>query len=548
MPESESEAYPILKPERRRRAMSRPNFSDRRTHERYAGNFPVDIITGPPGDEIVYHGIARDVSSGGLSLEVAGIPESEKRFRVSFRLPNGVMPEEFMHAPIKAEADVCHRKADGTLGLQFVEPIHRRLERTTWVYLKMAAVGFFILALCAVLLIKYQHFYIFWFDIPIFLYNVLVGAYLLTRFLFAAFYRRAKPLEVLPTMTVIVPVFNEEKYIERTLRQVMESAYPVDKLNVIVVNDGSTDKTPEAIERIRTLYPEIVLVNFAQSRGKRSALAAGVRMATTEIVTFIDSDSFLVPQALSFLVSSFRNPKVAAVTGHCDAENIWANLLTRMQAVRYYLSFRVIKAAESVFGTVTCLSGPIAAYRRDILMTQLDKWETQMFLGFPATFGDDRSLTNYLLELGHDVVYDDRARVTTIIPEDYKMFLTQQMRWKRSWFRESLRASAFMWKRQPLMSFSFYLGFVLPIISPFIVFRALILLPIMGDLTPFNYLLGVFLMSSMMSTVYLFARRSRLWLYGIPFCFFYMAVLVWQLPWAMITFYKSHWGTRGAQV
>jgi len=548
MSESEREHYPRLKPERRRRAMSRTNFSDRRSYERYEGNFPVDIVTGLPGAEVVYHGIAHDISSGGLLLEVTGIPESEKRFRVSFRLPKGVMPEEFIHSAVDVEADVSHRKANGTMGIQFVEPLHRRLERTTWTYLKMAAVGFFILALCTVILIKYQNFYIFWFDIPIFLYNILVGAYLISRFLFAAFYRCPKPLDVLPTMTVIVPVFNEEKFIERTLRQVMESAYPVDKLNVIVVNDGSTDKTPAAIERIRKVYPEIVLVNFAQSRGKRSALAAGVRMATTEVVTFIDSDSFLVPQALSYLVSSFRDPKVAAVTGHCDAENIWTNLLTRMQAVRYFLSFRVLKAAESVFDSVTCLSGPIAAYRRDILMTLLDKWETQMFLGRPATFGDDRSLTNYLLELGHNVVYDKRARVTTIIPDTYKSFLTQQMRWKRSWFRESLRACTFMWKRQPLMSFSFYLGFLLPIVSPFIVFRAFVLLPIMGDLMPFNYLLGVFLMSSMMSTVYLFAKRSRLWLYGIPFCFFYMAVLVWQLPLAMITCCKSGWGTRGAQV
>lgn len=548
MTESDIKGYPILKPERRRRAMSRTNFSDRRSYERYQGSFPVEIITGRPGAGAVYHGVAHDISSGGLLLEVPGIPESETRFRVSFRLPEGVMPEEYIHSSINTEADVCHRKPDGTLGVKFVVPIHRQLERTTWAYLKMAAVGFFILALCAVILIKYQNLYIFWFDIPIFLYNILVGAYLITRFLFAAFYRNAKPLDVLPTMTVIVPVFNEEQYIERTLRHVMESAYPVSKLNVIVVNDGSTDKTKDAIERIRQIYPEIVLVNFAQSRGKRSALAAGVRMATTEIVTFIDSDSFMIPKALLFLVASFRDPKVAAVTGHCDVENIWTNLLTRMQSVRYYLSFRVIKAAESVFDTVTCLSGPIAAYRRDVLMPLLDKWETQTFLGWPATFGDDRSLTNYILELGHKVAYDERARVTTIVPDSYRVFLTQQMRWKRSWFRESLRASVFMWKRQPLMSFSFYLGFLLPIVSPFIVFRALILLPIMGDLTPLNYLLGVFLMSSMMSTVYLFARRSRLWLYGIPFCFFYMAVLVWQLPWAMVTCCKSHWGTRGAQV
>ena len=196
------------------------------------------------------------------------------------------------------------------------------------------------------------------------------------------------------------------------------------------------------------------------------------------------------------------------------------------------------------FDAVTCLSGPFAAYRREVFMEVVEPWLNQKWLGSPATFGDDRSLTNFMLQRGHKVIYDARARCTTIVPEDYRTFYRQQLRWKRSWLRESLRACSFMWRYPPLASLSFYLGFLLPLVGPLVVFRALLYVPLFQRGSPLMYMLGILLMSCLMSSVYLFTRRSRLWFYGIPFCFFYMFVLVWQLPWAMLTTSHARWGTR----
>ena len=268
--------------------------------------------------------------------------------------------------------------------------------------------------------------------------------------------------------------------------------------------------------------------------------------ARGEVLVFIDSDSFLDPDALKNIVKPFADPEIAAVTGHCDVENVWTNVLTRMQAVRYFVAFKVMKAAESVFDSVTCLSGPLAAYRKDVFMSIREDWLNQTFMGQPATFGDDRSLTNSLLERGCKVVYEDDARTTTIVPEDHRTFLRQQMRWKRSWFRETLRAMGFMWKRPPLMSLSFYLGFFLPLLGPAVVIRSLVYVPITQHHSPLVYILGVFLMSCMISCTYLFLKRSRIWYYGILFCFYYMFVLIWQIPWAVLTFSKTIWGTREA--
>lgn len=542
-------SYPVEKAEARRlRARSRPGYRDRRWHQRYEASFPVDIIVGSGKEEKVYHARAQDISNGGLMLESDEIPPSE-RVRLRFKIPEGTMPEEYIHGQIETDAEV--RRVDegrGTFGVQFDETLGHRFARGAWSLMRMSSVTLMLIAITLILFIKYQNLYFFWFDVPVFLYSLLVGSFLLSRFLFASFYRPVQDRGYRPTISVIVPAHNEEEHIGRTIRQIMESEYPVEKLQLIVVDDGSQDQTLEAIKRTREDYPETIAIHLSEAQGKRHALATGVEVATGEILVFTDSDSFVKPEALKQLVQRFTDPRVAAVTGHCEVENIWTNMLTKMQAVRYYVAFRIMKAAESVFGCVTCLSGPLSAYRREPLMEIMEDWLHQTFLGRMTTFGDDRSLTNNLLKRGYRVHYESSALLSTMVPEDFGVFMKQQMRWKRSWFRESLLASLFMWRKEPLMALSFYLGFLLPLFAPVIVLRALVYTPVFEQLPPFTYVFGVLLMSAMLSSVYLFVKRSRLWVYGIHFCFFYMFVLVWQIPWAVLTCSENKWGTRSRDV
>lgn len=536
---------PVPKPDRRLRNLSRESPSDRRKHLRYLCQFPLTVVFEVKGQKMERVAHARDISDGGVLLEGAVIPPHVEQVSVKFKVPDGAMPEELIHGEIRMEGLVRFRNdKGGRYGIEFKKTMAETLAKTTWMKLRwLAAIGF-IGVVSVVVMLKYENLYFFWFDVPLFLYSLLVGSYLITRFIFAAFYRKHPPLEKLPTVSVIAPVFNERTHVGRMIRQVMESHYPAEKLQFIVVNDGSTDGTSGAIAEALKVYEGVELIEFEKSRGKRHALGAGAELATGEILVFIDSDSFLDPDALKNLVKPFADPEIAAVTGHCDVENVWTNALTRMQAVRYYIAFRVIKAAESVFDSVTCLSGPLAAYRRTAFDDVKEEWLTQTFLGQPATYGDDRSLTNSLLMRGCKVVYAEDARVTTVVPDDHHTFLRQQLRWKRSWFRESMRACGFFWKRPPLMSISFYLGFILPLLGPAVVLRSLVYVPLTQSGSPFVYIFGVILMSGLISTTYLFIRRSRLWYYGLLFCFYYMFVLIWQLPWAVVTSYKTQWGTR----
>jgi hyaluronan synthase len=388
-----------------------------------------------------------------------------------------------------------------------------------------------------------NNLYYFWYHPIVNLYSLLISGYILSRIALACLYTPPRDEGLRPKITVAISCKNEERAIRETLECIYRSDYPPELMQVIVVDDGSTDGTWAEMERTRERHPDLELVRFETNRGKRHGMAAAARRATGDILIYVDSDSFVRRDAFARIVQGFANPEVGAVCGHGTVANAGDNLLTKMQEVRYYVAFRIVKSAESLFDTVTCCSGCLAAYRRAYVMEVLDAWLEQEFLGTPATFGDDRSLTNFMLRRRR-VLYDASAICATIVPSTLGQFFRQQLRWKKSWIRESLLASTFMWKRHPLAAFYFYLGVIFPFISPAVVFIALVL-PMFG-FGAFSYLYayGTLLMALLYGLVYLVRHKSGMWIYGIAFSLFYMVVLVWQTYYALATVRRNHWGTR----
>lgn len=164
--------------------------------------------------------------------------------------------------------------------------------------------------------------------------------------------------------------------------------YPYDKLEVVAVNDGSTDNTLAEMMRAQGRHHSLVVVDFEDNKGKRHGMAAGAVLAKNDVLVFVDSDSFLLPGAIRKVVQGLVDPTVAAVSGHTDVENVAVNTLTKVQDVRYFVSYRVMKAAESLFGAVSCCPGCFSAYRKFLVLNVLDQWLNQRFLGRPATLVD----------------------------------------------------------------------------------------------------------------------------------------------------------------
>lgn len=505
-------------------------------------------------------GTCVDISSTGMLLVddlKEELPETPTDVKLTFQIRPGDMPEGY-EMKVKALAGEVVRSFDKeghpAFGIHFRKSLVEYYQGKRGKYLIAASAFLLFCISLIILLMRAESVIYFKFNKFLYLYSIITAGFLLSRYFFAIFYKPV-PVDIhyTPGVSVIIPCFNEETWIQRTILSCMNQDYPPDKLQVIVVDDRSTDHSVERIEEIIQKLDEdnpeghirdrLSLFVQPKNGGKREALARGMRLAKHELLVFVDSDSFLSPYAVRNVVQPFKDKEMGGVCGRTDVANTFTNSLTKMQAVRYYIAFRVMKAAEGFFDAATCLSGPLSCYRKDLVEKYCDAWLHQQFLGRRATFGDDRSLTNFILRHNR-TTYQDSAICETIVPKSYKVFLKQQMRWKRSWLRESLIAGRYMWKKEPLMAISFYFGLLVPIAAPVVVIYNLFYIPLMHRVFPTTFLVGMALMALLMSMAQLFLRKSSTWIFGIWFCLYYEAVLLWQMPVAWFTFWKDTWGTR----
>ncbi|WP_339292923.1 glycosyltransferase [Paenibacillus sp. FSL W8-0187] len=530
---------------------------------RYEAEFEVWIVPKGKKKKAGIKGQAADISATGLLLrlpdDASGL-EVGDTVKARFRIPPGSMPEGFESA-VRMDASVVRRATNSAesgeehmMALEFEKPLTEYFQRKRWGYSVYSASALMFMAVLFIILMRAESIIYFKYNMVLYLYSLIAALFLLTRYLFGALYRDV-PInpDYTPGVSIIIPCFNEADWIKRTILSCINQDYPVDKLEVIVVDDRSTDQSVQQIkDMIEVIHSEaeryatrerLSYTVLPENAGKRVALVKGVEMAKHDLVVFVDSDSFLDPMAIRHLVQPFQDPKMGGVAGRTDVENKYTNNMTKLQTVRYYIAFRIMKAAESWFDSVTCLSGPLSCYRKELIMQHADAWLNQKFLGRPATFGDDRSMTNFILKT-HRTGYQDSAICSTIVPSQMKVFLKQQMRWKRSWLRESLRAGSFIWRKEPFMALFFYIGLIVPIAAPVVVAYNLMYVPIVHGIFPGTFLMGLLLMALLMSLAHLLFRKSRLWVFGFVFCLFYEFVLLWQMPVAWFTFWKSTWGTR----
>jgi cellulose synthase/poly-beta-1,6-N-acetylglucosamine synthase-like glycosyltransferase/spore germination protein YaaH/peptidoglycan/xylan/chitin deacetylase (PgdA/CDA1 family) len=266
-----------------------------------------------------------------------------------------------------------------------------------------------------------------------------------------------------PAVAVLIPAYNEEKVIDRTVRSVLDSDYP--NLRAIVIDDGSTDSTLEVTRA--TFKKEIaagrVTVLTKPNSGKADALNYGLEFVTEEFFVGIDADTIIAPDAISRLIPHFLDPKVAAMAGNAKVGNR-VNLWTRWQALEYITSQNFERRALNTLNAVSVVPGAIGAWRtsavRDAGCYQHD------------TVAEDADLTMALLQAGYKVNYEDRALAYTEAPSTANGLMRQRFRW-------SFGIMQAVWKHKAAIKQKGALGWValpnvaifqilLPLVSPFI--------------------------------------------------------------------------------
>jgi hyaluronan synthase len=253
-------------------------------------------------------------------------------------------------------------------------------------------------------------------------------------------------------VTVVVPVFNEDRLM--LLRCLDSIARQTRRpYAVVVVDDGSTHGACQAEAEgwrrwFARLGVQFDVIAFETNRGKREALAAGFRRFAATLYLCVDSDTLLAPTAIAEAVKPFADPRVTGVTGLVLASNHRRNVLTRLIDLRYANAFLYERAAYSKLGSVLCACGSLSVYRALVVDKYLPDFLGQTFLGRPAVFGDDRRLTNYALSEGR-VVLQESAVAWTAVPERLSHYIRQQVRWNKSFFRESVWVTSHLSPRRP---------------------------------------------------------------------------------------------------
>jgi hyaluronan synthase len=379
---------------------------------------------------------------------------------------------------------------------------------------------------------------------------MLMGALLiLFRTVVWMFYRPAAPAThaEAPPLTVVIPAYNEGAMVLKSIQSVVEADYPHDRLEILVIDDGSRDDTWRYIQEAAERYPGLVTaLRHEQNRGKRAALAWGFERAKGDILVTIDSDSVIERGALLALAGPFRDARIGAVAGKVLVYNR-QGFIPRMLHVRYVLSFDLLRSVESAYGTVFCCPGALTALRAAAVRAVLARWQEQRFLGSQCTFGEDRALTNYLLEAGYDTVYQRSAVVRTIVPTVYPKLCRMLIRWDRSYVREEIRFARIVWRRPRWARLIALYDRAITNLRYPVQYVSLVLLVGMTAEDPhvlLRMLTGMGLVSLLNMLYYLRSERSLDFVYGALYTYFAAFTLFWIFPYAALTVRARAWLTR----
>lgn len=238
--------------------------------------------------------------------------------------------------------------------------------------------------------------------------------------------RRAPAAGAFPRVAVIVPCYNEETTVAGTTESLLALDYPADKLEIILVDDGSSDATPNAMARFAA--NSRVKIIRKENGGKHTALNAGIAATSAEIVGCLDADSFVDPAALKEIVPCFSNPRVAAATAAMSVHQP-KSLLEHMQNAEYVFGITLRHAAASVNGLYVT-PGPFSFYRRSII---------DELGGFRHGYQtEDLEMALRIQKAGYAIENAPRARVYTKAPKTIFKLIKQRTRWTTGFMRNVL--------------------------------------------------------------------------------------------------------------
>ncbi len=267
-----------------------------------------------------------------------------------------------------------------------------------------------------------------------------------------------------PPVTILIAAYNEGTSIASTLSGIFLQDYPAD-IRIIVINDGSSDKTVDSVKALQSDHPNLELVDLGHNGGKASALNHGLAKCTTDIIISIDADSYILKDGIRHLVGRYLSDPIntKAVAGEILIRNSRENWVTKAQEWDYFLGIATIKRIQSLFQGTLVAQGAFSLYDRKTVL-ELGGW--------PEMVGEDIVLTWRILSAGYRVGHAEDALAFTDCPNTLSKFIHQRRRWSRGLieaFKDNPMilfkprySTLYVWWNTlfPLMDIAFTFGFI----------------------------------------------------------------------------------------
>jgi hyaluronan synthase len=346
-------------------------------------------------------------------------------------------------------------------------------------------------------------------------------------------------------ISIIYPVYNESAEVMRRVMDGAKACLEQTQIEIIIVDDGSTNRS-DLVPVYQAFQHSRLRVLYQQNRGKRRAQCAGLAVARGEYIVTVDSDTLITPENVRRLIAPLQhNRRIGAVCGEVSVTNSSTNLLTRLIERRYWTAFNLERAAQSLFQSVLCCSGPFSAYRASLLHQIKDAYVSQTFCGQTCTYGDDRHLTNLVLGEGYQVVYEPGVVASTLVPETLGEYIKQQNRWNKSFYREMLWTlkiadrvhlyALFDMLVQPML----FIGFSMALAHMLLLLIQTHDIALVG-----TYLAALVTMASLRALYGLLCTRDLGFLLFVLYGFLHVFVLIPLRFKSILTLTDNHWGTR----
>lgn len=353
-----------------------------------------------------------------------------------------------------------------------------------------------------------------------------------------------------PTVSILLPCFNEGPDVYNSIRTILECDYPADKFEVIATDDCSRYDSWEWIQKAAADFPgRVIARRNPENMGKSRTLIGASHLSTSDIIIVIDSDCIFAKDTIRELVSCFSAPKMGIVGGKVGVRNPNSTSLTQVQTYAYFLAFDLWKTYENWTKSVTCVGGYLLAIRRHLFEQIEPRILARNWFGVEVAEGEDRYITHHALLLGYDTYVNTNARCWTNAPEKYSQFFKQQYRWRKSGVRDLFMTYKLLWRHlgtvhpngiycstiAPLTLLSFTLGiFIAPFFNPLFFLQPISMVIALATGAVLHLIISAHFPDQKINNPLTFTFFGFWWIINS----FYLTVL------CLLTFDFSEWGSR----